>query len=129
VTKKTKELEADAVKWRKRWEESKESFAKVEKNKQSLEVELKRSNEGLTKMKELCRALQEERKQMLKELKDGSTGKENKEPVPVPAEGSSNNHLAESVQEQQGLDSAGKSETGNLQVTPSESPTTTPTSQ
>ena len=41
-----------------------------------------KANEGLLKMTELCRALQEERKQMLKELKGGVTlGKENKDPV------------------------------------------------
>jgi len=47
-----------------------------------MEGEIIKSNEGLLKMTELCRALQEERKQMLKELKGGgvTVGKENKNP-------------------------------------------------
>ena len=87
VTLRTKELEKDTLKWQQRWEESNAALILMRKNHEKLQTELNKSHESLETMTNLCRALQNERKELLSEIhaKDGGDQPEVKAAAPIPA--------------------------------------------
>lgn len=69
VTNRTRELEQETLKWQNRWEESTQALKLMKGNHEKLQGELVSSEQSLEKMTGLCRALQNERKGLLEELK------------------------------------------------------------
>jgi septal ring factor EnvC (AmiA/AmiB activator) len=69
VCQKTKDLEKETEDWQGKWAESNASLTKMEQSYVKLQADLERAHEGLNTMTNLCKALQKERTEMLKELK------------------------------------------------------------